>query len=77
MPVNCTSAFLKSALTVVLAGGFCGLVLSPSACAQEEWRAITRCAQAQARAAADAKSPKVEAQIRVKSNIGDSAGDGD
>ncbi|MGA2609198.1 MAG: VWA domain-containing protein, partial [Terriglobia bacterium] len=70
MPMNSTSAFLKSALTLVLAGGFCSLILFPSARAQEgvagDNPVISKPKQ---EPPADTKSSKNESQIRVTSNL--------
>ncbi|MGD0010122.1 MAG: VWA domain-containing protein [Terriglobia bacterium] len=70
MPVNSTSNFLKSALTLVLAGGFCGLSLFPSARAQEgvagDNPVVSKPKQ---EPPADTKSSKNESQIRVTSNL--------
>ena len=70
MPVNSTCAFLKSALTLVLAGGLSGLILFPSARAQEgvagENPVVSSPKQ---EPPADPKSPKNESRIRVTSNL--------
>jgi len=70
MPMNSTSAFLKSALTLVLAGGFCGLSLFPSARAQEgvagDNPVVSKPKQ---EPPADTKSSKNEPQIRVTVNL--------
>ncbi len=68
--MNSTSAFLKSALTLVLAGGFCGLILFPSARAQEgvagDNPVVSKPKQ---EPPADAQSSKMEPLIRVPSNL--------
>ena len=68
--MNSTSAFLKSALSLVLAGGFCGLILFPSARAQEgvagDNPVISKPKQ---EPPADTKSAKMEPQIRVQANL--------
>ncbi len=68
--MNSTSAFLKSALTLVLAGGFCGLILFPSARAQEgvagDNPVVSKPKQ---EPPADTKSSKMEPQIRVQANL--------
>ena len=68
--MNSTSAFLKSALTLVLAGGFCGLFLFPSARAQEgvagDNPVVSKPKQ---EPPADTKSSKMEPQIRVQANL--------
>jgi VWFA-related protein len=69
-PVNYTSALLKSALTVALAGGFCALILFPSARAQEgvagDNPVVSKPTQ---EPPADVKSSKTEPRIRVQANI--------
>jgi len=70
MPVNSTSAFLKSALTLVLAGGFCGLILFPSARAQEGVAGDNPLvSKPKQEPPADTKSSKMEPQIRVQANL--------
>jgi VWFA-related protein len=70
MPVNSTSGFLKSALTFVLTAGFCGLLLSPSARAQEGVAGDNPLApKPKQDLPADAKPSKIEPQIRVTSNF--------
>jgi VWFA-related protein len=68
--MNSTSTFLKSALTLVLALGCCGLILFPSARAQEgvagDNPLISKPKQ---EPPADTKSSKNESQIRVTSNL--------
>jgi VWFA-related protein len=68
--MNSTSAFLRSALTLVLAGGFCGLILFPSARAQEgvagDNPVVSKPKQ---EPPADTKSAKMEPQIRVQANL--------
>jgi VWFA-related protein len=70
MAVNYIRAFLKSALTVVLAGGLCGLILFPSARAQEgvagDNPVVSRPKQ---EPPADLKSSTTEPRIRVQANI--------
>jgi len=70
MPMNSTSAFLKSALTLGLAGACSGLMVLPSARAQEgvagDNPAITKAKQ---EPPADTKSSKNESQIRVVSKL--------
>ena len=70
MPVNSASVFPKSALTVLLAGCLGGLILFPSARAQEgvagDNPVVSKPKQEQP---ADAKSVKNEAQIRVQANL--------
>jgi VWFA-related protein len=70
MPVNCSCAVLKPVLTLLLAGGFCGLILFPSARAQEgvagDNPVISRSKQ---EPPADNKTSKDEARIRVQANI--------
>ena len=68
--MNSASAFLKSALTLVLAGGFCGPILFPSARAQEgvagDNPVVTKPRQ---EPPPGAQSSKVESQIHVTSNL--------
>ena len=68
--MNSASAFLKSALTLVLAGGFCGPILFPSARAQEgvpgDNPVVTKPKQ---EPPPGAQSSKVESQIQVTSNL--------
>ena len=70
MPVNSASVFLKSALTVLLAGGLSGLIQSPSARAQEgvagDNPVVSKPKQEQP---VDAKSVQNEAQIRVQAKL--------
>ena len=68
--MNSTSAFLKSALSLVLAGGFCGLILFPSARAQEGVAGDNPVvSKAKQEPPAETKSSKVEPQIRVQANL--------
>jgi VWFA-related protein len=68
--MNSTSAFLKSALTLILAGGFCGPVLFPSARAQEGVAGDNPVvSKPKPGPPPDTQSSKVEAQIRVTSNL--------
>ena len=70
MPVNLTSAFLKSALTLVLAGSFCGLIPLSSALAQEGVAGDNPVvSKSKLQPPADSKLPKSEPQIRVTSNL--------
>jgi VWFA-related protein len=68
--MNSTSAFLKAALTLVLAGGCSGLIVFPSARAQEgvagDNPVIMKPKQ---EPPADTKSSKNESQIRVTANL--------
>jgi VWFA-related protein len=68
--MNSTSIFLKSALTLALAGGFCGLIQFPSARAQEgvagDNPVVSKPKQ---EPPVDAQSSKAEAPIRVTSNL--------
>jgi VWFA-related protein len=68
--MNSTSAFLKSALTLVLAGSFCGLILFPSARAQEgvagDNPVVSKPKQ---EPPANTQSSKMEPQIRVQANL--------
>jgi VWFA-related protein len=70
MPVNSTCTFLKPALSLVLAGVFCGLVLVRSARAQEgvagDNPVVSKSKQ---EPPADSKSSKTEPRIRVQANI--------
>jgi VWFA-related protein len=70
MPVNSARVFLKSALTLVLAGSSCGLILLPSARAQEgvggDNPAVSK---SKRQPPTDRTSSKNEAQIRVISNL--------
>ena len=71
MPLKSTCAFLKSALTLVLAGGFCGLILSSYARAQEGVAGQNPAASTTEHESSPpaAKPPETEAQIRVTSNL--------
>jgi VWFA-related protein len=71
--MNSTSAFLKSALTLVLAGGFCGLILYPSARAQEgvagDNPVVSKPKQEPPADTKSSKMEKMEPQIRVQANL--------
>ena len=70
MTVNRTCVFLKSALTMVLAGGAFGLILFPSARAQEGVAGDNPVAsRPKQEPPADLKTSKDEASIRVPVNI--------
>jgi VWFA-related protein len=70
MRVNSASAFLNSALTLVLAGGFCGLVLLPTARAQEGVAGDKPVvSKSQLGPPADSKSSATEPRIRVQANM--------
>ena len=68
--MNSTSTFLKSSLTLVLAAGFCGLILFPSARAQEgvagDNPVVSKPKQ---EPPADTQTSKDESRIRVTSNM--------
>src|SRR5208337_3555755 len=66
MPMNSTSAFLKSAFTLVLASGCCGLILFPSARAQEGVAGDNPLvSKPKQEPPADTQSSKEESRIRV------------
>ncbi len=68
--MNSTSAFLKSALPLFLAGGFCGPVLFPSARAQEKVPGDNPVVSKPKQEPPPGTQPyKVESQIRVTSNL--------
>ncbi len=68
--MNSTSAFLKTALVLVLAAGFCGPVLLPSARAQEGVAGDNPLtSKPKQEPPADTQPSKVESQIRVTSNL--------
>ncbi len=70
MAVNYTRAFLKSALIVVLAVGFCVLILFPSARAQEgAARDNPAGSTSEQESRADTKSSTTEPRIRVQANM--------
>jgi VWFA-related protein len=70
MPVNSTSAFLKSAFTLVLAGSSCGLILLSSARAQEGVASDNPVVSgAKQEPPADSKSSATEPRIRVQANM--------
>jgi len=70
MPVNYKCAFLKSALTVVLAAGPCGLIPLPSAPAQEGAAGQNPAPSTSEHETSPAtKPPESESRIRVQANI--------
>jgi VWFA-related protein len=70
MAVNYTSAFLKSALNVALAAGFCALILFPSARAQEGAAGQNPApSTSEHETSPPTKPPETESRIRVQANI--------